>query len=349
MDQATGGAPKERERRRRFDPRDVRLVSRRRTTPMPNGYAQPSVRGRDAEGTEDSEDAPVSPYWLPPGRAVELGDRGATWIHELPAPRDAPAERPPLLLLHGWTATGALNWFPAYRSLARTHRVISIDHRGHGRGIASPARFRLEDCADDVVALADELGIDQIVPVGYSMGGPIAQLIWRRHRDRVAGLVLCATSRNFAGRPVERAMFSMIVPLSMAARVAPGAWQRQMTDRMLANRFEDDDGGRWAVGEKRRNDPRVIVEAGLAIGRFSSSEWVDGIDVPTAVVVTERDSLVPPHRQRRLAESITGATVHPVSGDHTVCVAAPERFVPALTDAVGSVTARIERRSQTTG
>ena len=44
-------------------------------------------------------------------------------------------------------------------------------------------RFRLDDCADDVVALADELAIDRFVPVGYSMGGPIAQLIWKQHRS----------------------------------------------------------------------------------------------------------------------------------------------------------------------
>ena len=200
-----------------------------------------------------------------------------------------------------------------------------------------------------MVALADELGIDRFIPVGYSMGGPIAQLIWRRNPERVAGLVLCATSRNFAGRPVEKAMFSMMTPLSMAARVTPSAWQRQMTARMLAGRFDDDDGGRWAIDEKRRNDPRVIVEAGLALGHFSSKEWIGGVDVPSAVVLTELDSLVPPDRQRRLAESIAGATVHRVPGDHTVCVMDPEAFVPRLVDAVTSVTNRIDRRGRATG
>ena len=53
--------------------------------------------------------------------------------------------------------------------------------------------FRLEDCADDVVALADELGVRSFIPVGYSMGGPIAQLVWKRHPSRVEGMVLCAT------------------------------------------------------------------------------------------------------------------------------------------------------------
>jgi 3-oxoadipate enol-lactonase len=278
---------------------------------------------------------------LPPAQEIDLPGRGRTWMYDSGMPPESD-DAATLLLLHGWTSTAALNWYRCIPRLRDHYRVVALDHRGHGRGIRSRTPFRLEDCADDAAVLLSQMAINSAIAVGYSMGGPIAQLIWRRHPDRVAGLVLCATSRNFAGRPVERAMFSMIVPLSMAARVAPGAWQRQMTDRMLANRFEDDDGGRWALGEKRRNDPRVIVEAGLAIGRFSSSDWVGDIDVPTAVVVTENDSLVPPHRQHRLAESIAGATVHPVRGDHTVCVAAPERFVPALIDGVASVTARIE-------
>jgi hypothetical protein len=49
---------------------------------------------------------------------------------------------------------------------------------------------------------------------------------------------------------------------------------------------------------------------------------------------------VPPHRQRKLAAAIPGATIHPVDADHGACAAAPHRFVPALVDACRSVAAR---------
>jgi 3-oxoadipate enol-lactonase len=252
-----------------------------------------------------------------------------------------PAGAPTLLLLHGWTASAALNWFNAYQPLARHFNVVSIDHRGHGRGIRSWRRFRLEDCADDAVALADVLGIERVIPVGYSMGGPIAQLVWRRHRDRVDGLVLCATSRNFrGGRPAERALFSMMGVASVAARAVPQRVHRTVSERLLQARWDDTDLGRWARQQIVANDTRMVVEAGQALGTFSSRDWIGSVDVPTAVVLTEHDSVVPPYRQRKLAEAIPGATVHPVAGDHGVCVMDPAAFVPVLVDACLDVSAR---------
>ncbi len=294
----------------------------------------------------DARPQVADPPGVPVGRAIELPGRGTTFVREAAGPAGART----LLLLHGWTATGGLNWFPSFAPLAETFNVVAIDHRGHGRGIRSRRRFRLEDCADDAVALADELGIDTFIPVGYSMGGPIAQLTWHRHADRVDGLVLCATSRNFRGQPIERALFGAMTGLSVAARVTPASWHRSVSGRMLTRRLDPASAlGEWARSEMLRNDPRVLIEAGHALGRFTSRDWISGVDVPTAVVVTERDSVVPPHRQHKLAASIAGATMNPVQGDHGVCALDPERFVPALLEACTSVATRADRRDQATG
>jgi pimeloyl-ACP methyl ester carboxylesterase len=94
------------------------------------------------------------------------------------------------------------------------------------------------------------------------------------------------------------------------------------------------------MGQLRGHDPAAIAEAGTAIARFASQDWIGGVDVPTAVVVTRQDQLVPPHRQRKLAAAIPGATVHPVDGDHGVCASNPERFVPVLVEACTSVAER---------
>jgi len=285
------------------------------------------------------------PPGLPEGHALELEGRGTTYYR-----RAGVDGAPTLVLLHGWTATSGLNWFTTFPALTSAFDVVAIDHRGHGRGIRSRRRFRLADCADDVVALADALGIDRFVPVGYSMGGPIAQLVWHRHRERVRGLVLCATSRYFVGgRPGERAAGPMLGLASLLARATPARWHRSLGDRFAAARYDETELGMWARQEVGRNDPRMVFEAGQALARYSSSDWISEIDVPTAVLVTELDTVVPPRRQRAMAAAIDGAVTYPVAGDHGVCALEPEAFVPVLERACADVTSRAPARDRQAG
>ena len=264
---------------------------------------------------------------LPPGRYVDLPGRGTTFIREVPGPPGAPV----LVLLHGWTATADINWFPSFAALGRRFRVIALDHRGHGRGLSSAAPFRLRDCADDVAALADELGIASVIPVGYSMGGPVAQLVWHRHPERVQGLVLCATAKRFATSRDERLMFYGMGALARASRLSPAMLRDRLSGVYLARRARRYDD--WAMEQVSRHDWTKILEAGQAIGRFSSREWVGDIDVPVAVVITMGDRVVPLQRQIRLFESIPAAKAFRVDGDHDACVINAERFVPTLVSA----------------
>lgn len=266
-----------------------------------------------------------------------LSGRGTTWLHEVPGPPGAPT----VVLLHGWMATGGLNWFAAFEPLGEHFRVLALDHRGHGRGIRTGGPFRLADCADDAVALLDELGIDDAVMVGYSMGGPIAQLAWQRHPDRVRGLVLCATAARFQDTPLERATFAGLAGLAGAARITPRALRRQLGERIMGNRHKGgDELSLWARAEVAHHDPSMVVQAGRAIGRFSSRRWLHEVDVPTAVLLTRRDQLVPPARQSAMARMIRGATVHDVEGDHMVVGLDTDEFIPVLVDACTEVAER---------
>ena len=136
----------------------------------------------------------------PVTRLAELPGRGVTRVWQCAGPPGAGT----LMLIHGVTFTAALNWGKVFAPLAAHFRVIAADLRGHGDGIRAGSRFRLEDCADDVAALAGALGIGRFVAVGYSMSGMIAQLVYRRHAQLLSGLVLCSTAGNAAGSPVGK-------------------------------------------------------------------------------------------------------------------------------------------------
>src|SRR6185503_7876245 len=92
--------------------------------------------------------------------------------------------------------------------------------------------------------------------------------------------------------------------------------------------------------EMEPSDPATVLQAARAVIRFSSRDWVAGIDVPTAIVITTQDQLVPPRRQYRMAASIPGARIFEVTGDHLACVRAAGQFVPALVEACEYVDAR---------
>lgn len=272
---------------------------------------------------------------IPAGRRIELPGRGVTFVREAPGPPGAPT----VVLLHGWMANSALNWFTAYGALARRWRVVAVDHRGHGRGIRTRRRFRLADCADDVAALCERLGVERVVPVGYSMGGPVAQLLWHRHRDLVAGVVLCATARDFAGRAPGRFALGAMGPMAAMTRVVPPVVRRSVARAVFAQ-VGDGPVARWVRDEIGRNDPRMVLEAGAELARFTSREWIGDLDVPACVVITRLDRLVPAGRQWKLAASIPGASVVEIPADHGACVARPDVFVPALVSALDDVTRR---------
>lgn len=272
---------------------------------------------------------------MPPGRFVELEDRGTVVVRDVAGPPGAPA----LVLLHGWTATADLNWFTCYQPLAEHYRVIAFDHRGHGSGLRSKKPFRLEDCADDAVDVADALGVERFIPVGYSMGGPVAQLVWQRHRERVAGMVLCATAPYFAGRREERLSLLGLTGLAAVARYTPEQTREWLTEQLYLQR-KTSTWEPWAIQEAASHDWRMILEAGKAIGTFSSSDWISELDVPVAMVFTMRDRIVPLRRQIRLFDMLPMAEAFRVDGDHDAVVANADRFVPGLLRAVRAVETR---------
>lgn len=246
-------------------------------------------------------DLPAGPY--PSGRSLDLPERGGRmFISEMGS-----ADKPTLVLLHGWTATGRLNWQGVMPVLAEHFHVIAVDQRGHGRGIRSREPFSLEACAEDIVGpggLLDHLGIPAAYVAGYSMGGPVAQLAARQHPERVDGIVNCATGARFpkttsaawafhvAGAALGMVPPVLLKPVPLPARVLqlPG----------LA-----------AIDDLRHGDPVSLLQAGEALAAYDSREWASDLRCPAASIITTADVLEPVNIQRELA-ALTNASIYTV-------------------------------------
>lgn len=298
---------------------------------------------------------PVPPPDLPAGRLVAVPRVGELFVRDT-APETPPgAGTPTIVLLHGWMFPSDLNWFTCYEPLAELGRVIAVDHRGHGRGLRPSAPFRLHRSADDVAALLTELGTGPAVVIGFSMGGPITQLLWQRHPETVRALVLCATSDTFNLTAKDRWTWRLMGALQLLLRLVPRhRWEGLISAQVaggpirvsrMVNRDTPPEVTEllpWIVSELDRDSAEDVAEAGRELGRYDARGWIGSIDVPTGVLVTADDTLVPPVNQRGMARRIPAASVREVPLDHDGVVAHPRVFVPALVALVRDVLARSE-------
>ena len=108
---------------------------------------------------------------------------------------------------------------------------------------------------------------------------------------------------------------------------------------VLLGRLDDPATGSWARAQLSRTTLATALSATRAVCQFTSARWISQVDVPTAVVVTTRDQIVPPGRQLELAWAVPGASVHEVDAGHGACINAPQLFAPAQLQACRSVEA----------
>ncbi len=248
--------------------------------------------------------------------------------------------------------------------------VVRWHYRGHGRTPAprDPARVAIADLADDLAAILDEVGLDRAVIAGHSMGVQVALEMYRRHRSRVAALILACGApshplRTFRGsaaleeilprvqRWVSR-MPSMVNRLTRS--VVPTRLAFEIATRLEINRelIEPDDFMPYLEGLARMDSRLFVAMLGEA-GRHSADDLLPEIDVPCLVIAGERDGFTPAALSRTMAETIPGAQLLMVEqGSHTAPIERPAVVGAAVREflaGIGSpeVAATIKRYPET--
>ncbi len=232
---------------------------------------------------------------------------------------------PALVLLHAFPLDRSM-WDHEVQALANAASpIIAPSFPGFGRSDLPSSQPSLDDYADAVIAVLDAARIDTAAFAGLSMGGYVAFSIWRRHRSRVERLALIDTKAE--GDTPEAAqnrirLAALIREHGIDALLkAPPTWLRPGAPQ-------------WpAVKELiRKQRPEAVAQASVAMaGRADSTKDLATIDVPTAVIVGESDSLTPLANAKTLHEGIPGSslTVIPDAG-HLANIEAPEAFEKAI-------------------
>ncbi|HEY3821251.1 MAG TPA: alpha/beta fold hydrolase [Polyangiaceae bacterium] len=231
-------------------------------------------------------------------------------------------------------------WFDLPERLAagaKPRRVVVLDNRGVGRSDKPRGPYRMATLADDVAAVLQAAGIEKAVVVGISLGGMIAQHVALRHPDRVAGLVLLATTAGVphARLPTARALATLL-GLPVVGRFRPPAQVGRALARLLLAEKDVPRASellaRWPAAMRAEPMAPASYFAQLAaVMTHSTGSRLRRIACPTVVVTGDEDVLIPQHNSRLLARLVPGAHLDVVrSCGHAIPTSDPECIERAL-------------------
>lgn len=214
-------------------------------------------------------------------------------------------------------------------------------YRGHGRTAAprDPMRVSIEDLADDLACVLDDANVDRAVLVGHSMGVQVALEAYRRHPNRVAGLILvCGVAshplKTFRGSSL---LDELLPTIQKWVHRVPGVINR-LTRHLLPTRLSYEVASRLEIRRElvdpndfmpylegmARIDVRLFTAMLSAAGQHSAEALLPEIHAPTLVVVGARDGITPPERGKAMASAIPAAELLEVpNASHTAPIERP--------------------------
>jgi len=233
-----------------------------------------------------------------------------------------------LLLVHAFPVDAGM-WEEQVTALEGEVRVLAPSLPGFGGTSSAGEVLTMDAAADFLAGELDRAEVDRAVVCGLSMGGYIAFSMWRRHRARIAGLVLADTRAepdDEAGREKRR------VVAEKARTEGSGA----IADAPPPLLSEGADPATWErVTRMIRNQPgESIAAAALGMAERPDSRPILGeIDVPTTVVVGSADTLTPPPMSDTIAQAVRGSELVTLAGaGHLSNLEDPAGFATALRD-----------------
>ncbi|MDQ4004857.1 MAG: alpha/beta hydrolase [Actinomycetota bacterium] len=231
-----------------------------------------------------------------------------------------------LLLVHAFPVDAGM-WDEQVTALEGDLRVLAPSLPGFGGQATAGEVMTMDAAADFLAEELDRAEVDRAVVCGLSIGGYIAFSMWRRHSQRISGLVLANTKAepdDEAGRERRRQVAEKARSEgSGAIAEAPPPLLSEGADPALWERVRE---------MIRRQPGEAIAAASLGMAdRPDSRPILPQIDVPTTIVVGSADSLIPPEVSEAMATDIRGSEVVVLEGaGHLSNLEEPQGFTTAL-------------------
>ncbi len=206
----------------------------------------------------------------------------------------------PLILLHG-NGENCGYFKGQIDEFSKWYHVYALDTRGHGRTPRGSKPFTIRQFAEDLLGFMDEHEIGRAHLLGFSDGGNIAMIFALRHPERVNRLILNGANLNAEG--VKR---TTQIPIEIGYRIA----------KRFAGKSESAKTNAEMLG-LMVNDPNVAPEE------------LAGIQAKT-LVIAGTDDMIRSGHTRLIADSIPGAELVFIKGDHFIAAKHPDEFNRAV-------------------
>lgn len=262
---------------------------------------------------------------------------------------EGPRDEPAVLLVHG-LASSTDSWGAWRAGLEGTHRVISVDLPGHGL-TRSPdlAEIPISYLSEFIDEFSRQLGLEDYVLVGASLGGHAGWYYALDHAERLNGLVLIG-SAGLPNLPDETDRLSLsyqlasnplLLPLTISADPRPlirsgleaAFVDVEMVSKALVNQYTD-----YALAPGHRRTILQIVSRPRDTA-VSDQDRLEALDLPVLILQGQDDQITPLTHSERLRDLIPGAglVVYPDVG-HLPHEEAPDRSLADLVDFLNGLT-----------
>ena len=241
---------------------------------------------------------------------------------------------PPIVWIHGYPLSGRI--FTPQTSISGFRHIVP-DLPGFGSSPADAARATMDDFADGIIGLADNLSLTKFIVAGLSMGGYIAFAVIRKAADRIAAVILLDTRETPDSDQVRADRMSMIARVEASGTNA--VFESMLPKLLCAQTLRSNS---VLVDETRRilesASPAGITSALSAMAsRPDSTSTARSIKVPTLIIVGADDSLTPPSDSERMHALIEHSQLNIVQGaGHLTTLEQPELTSRAISEFLGN-------------
>ena len=261
---------------------------------------------------------------------------------------------PAVVLCDGIACEGFI-WRYLQPDLARDHRVLHFNYRGHGRSgpPLDPARVDVADHARDLHCVLAHAGVERAVVIAHSMGTQVALEAWRQRPDAVAGMALLCGSYGLITRTFHGSdLLDVALPKAMALQREHPELMRTLWSRApvglsmwVARTFGEVDALRLRSEDLEpyfehvgKLEPGMFLRMLKAAGEHSAEDLLPDVTAPALVVAGERDTFTPLRYAEQMARQIQRATLVVLKGgSHTAPLEQPELLSTAVREFLATV------------